>query len=241
MDLNVSEAEIDGAVASAIERQREAPFVSVEVERTGETTAPFNIFFPGILTMMVMFAVTLNAISIVEERLDGRLERLMITGSGLNGIFAGKFLAGMVRGFLQAFILATLGWAAFRSFGPSDYGGMLVVDGSVLAAFARCHCGHGHRFIRPNARTGELVGSDHHDGNGDDRGVVFRTCQGWDSRRHQPGLTYQVRKRRAENRPFGYGGQLGDVWLEIAVLGGLAIVLLVVSRQLFSALQGRDG
>ena len=94
LGLNASEVEIDGAVASAIERQRETPFVSVEVERTGETTAPFNIFFPGILTMMVMFAVTLNAISIVEERLDGRLERLLTTGSGLNGIFAGKFLAG---------------------------------------------------------------------------------------------------------------------------------------------------
>ena len=134
LGLNASEAEIDGAVASAIERQREAPFVSVEVERTGETTAPFNIFFPGILTMMVMFAVTLNAISIVEERLDGRLERLLTTGPGLNGIFGGKFLAGLVRGFMQAFILATLGWAVFRSFGPADYGAMLVVT-AVLAAF----------------------------------------------------------------------------------------------------------
>ena len=134
LGLNASEVEIDDAVASAIERQREAPFVSVEVERTGETTAPFNIFFPGILTMMVMFAVTLNAISIVEERLDGRLERLLTTGPGLNGIFGGKFLAGLVRGFMQAFILATLGWAVFRSFGPADYGAMLVVT-AVLAAF----------------------------------------------------------------------------------------------------------
>ena len=80
--LDVSEAEIDDAVVSAIESQGETPFVAVEVEKSGETTAPFNIFFPGILTMMVMFAVTLNAISIVEERLDGRLERLLISGAG---------------------------------------------------------------------------------------------------------------------------------------------------------------
>ena len=74
-----------------------------------------------------------------------------------------------------------------------------------IGRICRCHR-DGHRFIRPNARTGELVGSDHHDGYGDDRGIVFRTCQGWDSRRHRPGLAAQVRKRRAENRPFGYGG-----------------------------------
>ena len=238
LGLNASEAEIDDAVASAIERQREAPFVSVEVERTGETTAPFNIFFPGILTMMVMFAVTLNAISIVEERLDGRLERLLITGSGLNGIFAGKFLAGMVRGFLQAFILATLGWAAFRSFGPSDYGGMLVVI-SVLAAFAAAT----GMAIASFARTREQA-----NWSAVIITMVMATIGGSFFEPAKGGILDAISRAS----PIRYGndalrivlsdtGGLGDVWLEIAVLGGLTIVLLVVSRQLFSALQGRDG
>ena len=238
MGLSASEAEIDDAVAAAIERQRVTPFVSVEVERTGETTAPFNLFFPGILTMMVMFAVTLNAISIVEERLDGRLERLLITGSGLNGIFAGKFLAGLVRGFLQAFILATLGWAAFRSFGPADYGAILVMVavltaftsamGMAIASFAR---------TREQANWSAVILT-----------MVMATIGGSFFEPAKGGILDAIGRAS----PLRYGndalriilsdtGHLGDVWLEIAVLGGLAIVLLAVSRWLFSALQGRDG
>ena len=238
LGINTGEAEIDDAVAAAVERQRDAPFVSVKVERTGETTAPFNIFFPGILTMMVMFAVTLNAISIVEERLDGRLERLLTTGSGLNGIFAGKFLAGMVRGFLQAFILATLGWAAFRSFGPSDYGGMLVVI-SVLAAFAAAT----GMAIASFARTREQA-----NWSAVIITMVMATIGGSFFEPAKGGILDAIGRAS----PLRHGndalrivlsdtGGLGDVWLEVAVLGVTAIVLLVVSRQLFSALQGRDG
>ena len=236
--LDVTEAEIDDAVESAIERQSETPFIGVEVEKSGETTSPFNIFFPGILTMMVMFAVTLNAISIVEERLDGRLERLLISGSGLNGIFAGKFLAGLVRGFLQAFILATLGWAVFRSFGPSDYGAMLVIV-AVLTAFTSA-VGMAIASVvrtREQANWSAVIIT-----------MVMATVGGSFFEPASGGILDIIGKVS----PLSYGndalrtilgdtGNLGAVWVEIAVLGGLAVVLLVVSRWLFSALQGRDG
>lgn len=236
--LTVTEAEIENAVASAIERQGETPFVSVEVQERGEGTAPFNIFFPGILTMMVMFAVTLNAISIVEERIDGRLERLLISGSGLNGIFAGKFLAGLVRGFLQAFILATLGWVAFRSFGPSDYGGMLVVVavlaaftsavGMTIAAFARTREQANWAAVIITMVMATIGGSFFEPASGGILDVIGRISP----------IRYG---NDALRTILGDAGNLGAVWLDIAVLGGLAIVLLIVSRWLFSALQGRDG
>ena len=236
--LDVSEADIDDAVASAIESQGETPFVAVEVEKSGETTAPFNIFFPGILTMMVMFAVTLNAISIVEERLDGRLERLLISGSGLNGIFAGKFLAGVVRGFLQAFILATLGWVVFRSFGPSDYGAMLVII-AVLTAFTSAVGMAIASFVRTReqANWSAVIIT-----------MVMATVGGSFFEPASGGILDIVGKvsplrygNDALRTILGDSGNLGAVWVEIAVLGGLAVILLVVSRWLFSALQGRDG
>lgn len=236
--LNVSEAEIDDAVASAIERQNETPFVAVEIEKSGETTAPFNIFFPGILTMMVMFAVTLNAISIVEERLDGRLERLLISGSGLNGIFAGKFLAGLVRGFLQAFILATLGWAVFRSFGLSEYGAMLVVV-AVLTAFTSAVGMLIASFVRTREQANWLAVI---------ITMVMATVGGSFFEPASGGILDLIGKvsplrygNDALRTILGDTGNLGAVWVEIAVLGGLAVILLVVSRWLFSALQGRDG
>ncbi len=236
--LSVTEAEVDDAVAAAIDRQSETPFVSVEIEKGRETTSPFNIFFPGILTMMVMFSVTLNAISIVEERLDGRLERLLTTGPGLNGIFAGKFLGGLVRGFLQAFILATLGWAVFRSFGAAEYGAMLVIVavltvftsavGMAIASFVR---------TREQANWSAVIIT-----------MVMATIGGSFFEPASGGVLDII----GRISPIRYGndalrtiladtGSLGDVWLEVAVLGGLAVVLLVVSRWLFSALQGRDG
>ena len=236
--LDVSEAEIDDAVVSAIESQGETPFVAVEVEKSGETTAPFNIFFPGILTMMVMFAVTLNAISIVEERLDGRLERLLISGSGLNGIFAGKFLAGLVRGFLQAFILATLGWAVFRSFGPSEYGAMLVVV-AVLTAFTSAVGMAIASFVRTReqANWSAVIIT-----------MVMATVGGSFFEPASGGILDLIGKisplrygNDALRTILGDSGNLGAVWVEIAVLGGLAVILLGVSRWLFSALQGRDG
>ena len=236
--LDVTEAEIDAAVASAIERQGETPFVSVEVEKGGETTAPFNIFFPGILTMMVMFAVTLNAISIVEERLDGRLERLLISGSGLNGIFAGKFLAGLVRGFLQAFILASLGWVVFRSFGLSEYGAMLVIV-AVLTAFTSAVGMAIASFVRTReqANWSAVIIT-----------MVMATVGGSFFEPASGGILDVIGKvsplrygNDALRTILGDTGNLGAVWVEIAVLGGLAAILLVVSRWLFSALQGRDG
>ncbi len=236
--LTATGPQIDAAVASAIERQSETPFISVEIEKSGESTAPFNIFFPGILTMIVMFAVTLNAISIVDERLDGRLERLLTTGSGLNGIFAGKFLGGLVRGFLQAFILATLGWAVFRSFGPAEYGAMLVIVlaltaftsamGMAIAAFVR---------TREQANWSAVIIT-----------MVMATIGGSFFEPASSGILDIIGKIS----PLRYGNDalrtvltdtadLSAVWVEIAVLGGLAVALLVVSRWLFSALQGRDG
>ena len=236
--LAVSEAEVDEAVTGAIEQQGEAPFVSVEVEKTGETTAPFNIYFPGILTMMVMFAVTLNAISIVDERLDGRLERLLITGPGLNGVFAGKFLSGLVRGFLQAFILATLGWAVFRSFVPADYGAMLVIV-AVLTAFTSAVGMAIAAFVRTReqANWSAVIIT-----------MVMATVGGSFFEPASGGILDIIGRAS----PLRYGndalrtiltdtGNLSAVWLEIAVLGGLAVVLLIISRWLFSALQGRDG
>ena len=169
--LNVPDAEIDAAVAASIERQGETPFVSVKVEKSGETTAPFNIFFPGILTMMVMFAVTLNAISIVEERLDGRLERLLISGPGLNGIFVGKFLAGSCARLPAGVHIGHAGLGCVPVVRPvrvrRDVGDRCRTDGFYVRRW------YGHRVVCPDAGAGELVGGDHHYGDGDSGWLIL--------------------------------------------------------------------
>ena len=69
---------------------------------------------PGILVMFLMFAVTLGSQSFVDERRGGTLERLMTTRLGINQLFIGKFLAGVLRASFQAAVLLTLAFVVLR-------------------------------------------------------------------------------------------------------------------------------
>ncbi len=232
--LEVGEEEIRQAVRDAAARESEMPIVSVRVEDSGDAAPGFNTFFPGILTMMVMFAVTVSASAIVEERQDGRLERLLTTRLGATGIFLGKFLAGLSRGFLQAFLLATLGWAVFRSFTPLDYGQILLVCvflaacaasvGMTLAAITR---------TRDQANWSAVVAT-----------MVMATIGGSFFEPAGGGALDAIGRlspvRYANDALKGIlsgNSNLGDLGLEIGVLAVVSLVLLVVSRRLFSALQ----
>ena len=64
--------------------------------------------------MFMMFAVSLNAQSLVAERTNGTLERLMTSRLTVNQLFVGKFLASSLRGAVQALVLLLLGFVAMR-------------------------------------------------------------------------------------------------------------------------------
>lgn len=80
-----------------------------------------DLFFPGILTMFVLFAVTMNARSIVEERKKGTLERLLTTNLTVGQLFIGKFFANCSRGFVQTLILLVLAFAVFQLATPISF------------------------------------------------------------------------------------------------------------------------
>ncbi len=234
-ELSASGEEIERAVLDAVERDREAPIVSVRVEDAGVGTPTFNIFFPGILTMMVMFAVTTSASAIVEEKRDGRLERLLTTRLGVTGIFIGKFLSGLSRGFLQALLLCTLGLAVFRSFSPADYGQIVVVTlflaacaaavGMAIASVARTSEQANWAGVVVTMVTAVVGGSFFEPAGGGVLDVIGRISP--------------VRYGNDALRDILSGSaNLGGLWVELAVLAGVSAVLLVISRRLFSALQG---
>jgi len=91
-------------------------------------------FLPGIITMFVLFAITMASRAIVEERERGTLERLMTTRLTPGQLFTGKFLAGTFRGFIQTTILLSLGYAVFRLFTPVSFLTALLVAGLFAAA-----------------------------------------------------------------------------------------------------------
>ena len=122
--------------------------VVVVRERAGEESAdPTVAIVAGVLTMFMMFAVSLNAQSLVVERTNGTLERLMTSRLTVNQLFVGKFLASSLRGAVQALVLLLLGFVAMRIAGPGElvqalayavlFGAAVSAVGLVIAGLAR--------------------------------------------------------------------------------------------------------
>jgi ABC-2 type transport system permease protein len=124
---NMATADINTAVDNYIQKERESPLVKVEETQVGSNPDPVNQFLPGIVTMFVLFAVSLGAQTIVDERKNGTLERLLTTRLSRNELFFGKFLAGMFRGMVQTVILLALSYLVFRLFTPLSFLEVLVV------------------------------------------------------------------------------------------------------------------
>ena len=141
----------DGSDAARIDQalapQGDAPSVVVR-ERGGEEGGDPTVgIVAGVLTMFMMFAVSLNAQSLVVERTNGTLERLMTSRLSVNQLFVGKFLASSLRGAVQAFVLLLLGFAVMRIAGPLElvqalayavlFGAAVSAIGLVIAGLAR--------------------------------------------------------------------------------------------------------
>lgn len=103
---------------------------------------------PGILVMFLMFAVTLSAQTIVEERSNGTLERLMMTRLGVWRLFWGKFLAGIARAMVQVVVLLGLAAVALGSFGP-----IAVLQAMVFSIFVAAAVSGMGLLIASVART----------------------------------------------------------------------------------------
>jgi len=132
---DISPARIDSTIRRSLKDERANPIVRVAQVDLGGNPDPVGHFLPGIITMFVLFAITLNARALVEERKRGTLERLLTTSMSVGQLFIGKFLAGTVRGFLQALILLALGYAVFQLFTPFSFLETLVIA-LVFAAAA---------------------------------------------------------------------------------------------------------
>ena len=132
----VSEAEIDAEFDRRLALSRQNPPVGVEVRGLGEAEEAnlLNRLMPGVTVMFLMFAVTMGAQTLVEERRIGTLERLMTTRLGINQLFAGKFLAGTLRATLQAVILLALGFSVLRVGDASDFAQLITFSILVAAA-----------------------------------------------------------------------------------------------------------
>jgi ABC-2 type transport system permease protein len=134
-DTKIAPQTIEITVQKFIDREESNPVITLKETLLGANIDPVNQFLPGILTMFVLFSINLTAQALVEERRRGTLERLLTTRLTVQQLFTGKFLAYVLRGFIQTLILLLLAHAVFGLFTPVSFLAALVVA-LVFAAAA---------------------------------------------------------------------------------------------------------
>ncbi len=232
----ISPALITGTLQQALDQEKSSPSVTVQEENIGSSPDPVNEFLPGIITMYVLFAITIGARAFAEEKRIGTLERLLTTRLTPGQLFTGKFLAGMGRGFIQTVILLVLSYAVFHIFTPLSF--VEVLGLALLFAAAGGAVG---MFIASIARTPDsanwiavfftmgtvMLG-----------GTFFTLTKGT--------MIYTLSRfsintyaNQAFKALIARNVTMADVGIPLIILAGITIFALVISRRLFSTVSGK--
>lgn len=231
-DTDISREQIQIAVASFIEQEQIAPSVSVIDEVVGEDLNPVTSFLPGIMTMFVLFAVSLTAQALVAERKKGTLERLLTTRLSVGQLFTGKFLANTSRGMVQMIILLALAQIVFRIFTPLTFLQSLVIALVFTAAVSTIGL-----IIGSIARTEDqaswiavfftmfmsIVG-----------GTFFAIPQGSVLETISK-VSLNTYANNAFRTIIMRSGTIRDISFELLVIAGVIVVGMILSRVLFQA------
>jgi ABC-2 type transport system permease protein len=226
---------IEVTVRDILNQERQQPAVGVEEEVIGGSPEFINQYLPGIVTMYVLFSLSLVSRTIVEERRRGTLERLLTTRLSAGELFFGKFLSTIARGFIQTLILLALSYAVFRMFTPVSFLASLVVSIVFTAAAAALGL-----IIASISRTEQaanwiavvvtmfmvMMG-----------GTFFEVAKG--SVLATIGkISLNTYANEAYRTIISQGGALGDTWRPLAVMLGVTVVGLIISRLIFKAVPG---
>ena len=227
--------QIETTVQGLLERERELPIVVVTETLVGAETSLVHQSLPGIIAMFVLFAVTMNSRTLVEERRKGTLERLLTTRLSVSELYAGKFLAGLARGFTQTFILLALAYMVFRLFTPASF--LMVLLAALVFAAAASTLGLMIASISRTEDQATWIGVFFTMSTVMLGGTFFEIPEG--SVLETVGKasinTYSISAFKTMTLP---GVSLADVNLELAVLTGVVVVGLILSRVLFHVVPG---
>jgi len=93
-----------------------SPFLSFDIEKVGEVEAenPSNYVIPGYLVMFVFFTAALAAESIVRERQNQTLERLLASAVRREAILGGILTGTALKGLAQLLVFWTVGILIFK-------------------------------------------------------------------------------------------------------------------------------
>ncbi|MCK4273799.1 MAG: ABC transporter permease [Dehalococcoidales bacterium] len=114
--INTAVQQIMNELFAAGAAGAEASYVTFRTEKVGEVEAenPANFVIPGYLVMFVFFAAAVTAETLVRERQNHTLERLLATSVRRESILGGVFTGTALRGLIQIVIFWVVGILAFN-------------------------------------------------------------------------------------------------------------------------------
>ena len=234
-DTDISSGSIELTVQKFLNRESEHPLIEISARTVGSKPDPVNQYLPGIVTMYVLFAITLGARVIVEERRKGTLERLLTTRLTGGELFVGKFLANILRGFVQTIILLILAFIVFQIFTPLSFLECLVITlvfaaaasalGMVIASIARSEDGATWIAVFITMSMVMIGGTFFPIPEGSTLEIISR-------------VSLNTYANSAFRTIITEGGSLADAALDIGIMAAVAVVGLVLSRFLFRAVPG---
>jgi ABC-2 type transport system permease protein len=215
--------------------QRETPSVGVKETTVGGSTDFVNQFLPGIVTMYVLFSLSLIAPTLVEERKRGTLERLLTTRLSVGELFFGKFISIVARGFLQTLILLALSYAVFQMFTPLSFIYCLVITlifsaaaagiGIIIASLARTQDSANWIAVVVTMFMSMMGGT-------------FFALQSGSVLATIGKFSLNTYANDALKTVISSGGSLADVWQPLIILAAVAAAGLIISRLIFKAVPG---
>jgi ABC-type multidrug transport system permease subunit len=233
--MGVSGDRISVVTQEILAQQRLNPSVGVKETTVGGSTDFVNQFLPGIITMYVLFSLSLVAPTLVEERKRGTLERLLTTRLSVGELFFGKFTSIIARGFLQTFILLALSYAVFQMFTPLSFLYCLVITlifsaaaagiGIIIASLARTQDSANWIAVVVTMFMAMMGGTFF----AVDANSVLATIGKF---------SLNTYANDALKTVISQGGSLADAWQPLIIMAAVAAAGLIISRLLFKAVQG---
>lgn len=133
-------AELAADVAAGGRDQAEGPFEGLMVRErpagTGLATSHVAYYAGAIAILFLLFSAVHGALSMLEERDTGLLDRMLAGPGGMSAIVGGKFLFLVVQGVAQVAVIFVVAWLLYRVPLPSRLAEFLAVTASAAIAAA---------------------------------------------------------------------------------------------------------
>ena len=115
------ESQVESFMKSLFTLSRQVPALEVVEGKDKPSQGSAAFFFPGVITLFIIFSLAFHGQSIVAEREGGILERMLASGLSKGEILGGKLLGRVLRGFFQVLVMSIpplliMGFFTFYSF-----------------------------------------------------------------------------------------------------------------------------